>query len=61
MTQLYGYLANERIDSYDFPEIDDSEYKRIIEIIIQLRNRLIMPEQVTKEDIEVVLLVLSKI
>lgn len=61
MNRLYDCLANERIDSYEFPEVEDSEYKRVIGLIIQLRSRLFKPEDLETADLETIIEILDKI
>jgi len=58
---LYTYLSNEIIDSYEFPEVEDQEYQRIIDLVIQLRSRLIKPEELDIDDLETITEILKKI
>jgi len=41
--------------------VDDAEYQRIVGLIIQLRNRLLAPEDLSKDDLETIVEILAKI
>lgn len=61
LNNLYGYLNNDKIDAYEFPEVEDEEYKRIVGMIIQLRNRLITPDDLNNDDLVTIVEILAKI
>ena len=58
---MYSCLAKDNIDSYEFPEVDDDEYTRVVSLIIQLRSRLIKPEDLDTADIETIIEILNKL